>query len=382
MVEIPNYIESEPPNDIFCSFYDPTLYKEMRKFSETHNFEIHKFSGPSDIYVYGSLISIIDREFFGIDEWENYYEVNRNYSDLSFIILDNLKNLKISAKWRVYYIDKSSNNFIDKIKSFIWREKVMTKGEFEDRNGLYHELEKVYIQNPNYVKDGIVDYSQFYREKPKILWVLKETNDKIGNLRDLREFLRNPKSYNNWKHRQWKCTWEPIFNISYEILNFLPPHNEDLSYEKVIDEIKENDIKPYEIFKRIAVININKTPGKNSITLKELKNYYIRYREFILMQIKIINPDIVIFGGTFGVMRNDLEDFYSSVYESEYISGQIKLDGKIIKENIKYHYNDKRIFIETYHPCYRSNQRTISKKLYYKSIVSQIKKWCDKYKLS
>ena len=96
------------------------------------------------------------------------------------------------------------------------------------------------------------------------------------------------------------------------------------------------------------------------------------------MQIKIIDPDIVIFGGTFWVMWSDLMDFHSSAYESEYKRDQIKLDDIIIRENIKYHYNDKRIFIETYHP----NQRTISKMLYYELIVSQIKKWCDEYKLS
>lgn len=378
MLEIPNYIKSEPPNDIFCSFYNPTLYVEISEFSKTHNFEIYEFSCPSDIYVYGSLICIIDREFFGIDEWEDYYKVNKNYSNLSFIIIDNLKKLKVPDKWRIYYVDISKDDYIAKIKSFIWREKVMTEREFEDINGLYHELEKGFIQNPNFVKDGIVEYSQFYRERPKILWVLKETNDKIGKLRDLREFLRNPQSYNNWTHRQWKCTWELIFDISYKILDFLPPYYEDLSYEKVIDEIKEYDIKPYKIFQRIAVININKTPGENRISRKKLKNYYLKYREFLLMQIKIIDPDIVIFGGTFWAMWNDLMDFHSSAYESEYKRDQIKLDDVIIRKNIKYHCNDKRIFIETYHP----NQRTISKKLYYELIVSQIKKWCDEYKLS
>jgi hypothetical protein len=370
MVEIPNYIESESPKDIFCSFYDPTLYEEIMKFAENHDLEIHEFSCPSDIYVYGSLISIIDREFFGIDEWENYYEVNRNYSDLSFIILDNMKNLKISEKWRVYYVNKSSNNFIDKIKSFIWREKVMSERKIEDKNGLYHELEKVFLQNPNYVKDGIVDCAQYDRERLKILWVLKEPN---GNPSDLREFLRNPQSYNKWKR-----TWEPVFNISYKILKFLPNQNEDLSYEKVLDEIKENHIRPNEIFQRIAAININKTPGGKKMSREKLINCYVKYRDLILMQIEKIDPDIVIFGGTFWVMWNDLKDFHSSAYESEYKRDQIKLDDGIIKKNIKYHYNDKRIFIETYHP----NQRTISKKLYYELIVSQIKKWCDEYKLS
>jgi hypothetical protein len=246
----------------------------------------------------------------------------------------------------------------------------MSERKIEDKNGLYHELEKVFFQNPNYVKDGIVDCAQYDRERLKILWVLKESN---GNPSDLREFLRNPQSYNKWKR-----TWEPVFNISYKILKFLPNQNEDLSYEKVLDEIKENHIRPNEIFQRIAAININKTPGGKKMSREKLINCYVKYRDFILRQIEIIDPDIVIFGGTFWVMWNDLKDFHSPAHESEYKRDQIKLDDGIIKKNIKYHYNDKRIFIETYHP----NQRTISKKLYYELIVSQIKKWCDEYKLS
>ena len=50
-----------------------------------------------------------------------------------------------------------------------------------------------------FVRDGAIDYDTFIRQPIKILWILKETNNKEGKCRDLRKFLKSPNDYSLWK---------------------------------------------------------------------------------------------------------------------------------------------------------------------------------------
>jgi hypothetical protein len=58
--------------------------------------------------------------------------------------------------------------------------------------------------------------------------------------------------------------------------------------------------------KKIAFINVKKTAGFALAKPAEIKDYYVRSKEILLEQIKTIDPDILIFGGTYYLFKDDL----------------------------------------------------------------------------
>lgn len=233
-------------------------------------------------------------------------------------------------------------------------------------------MQNIITKNTNFVNDGIVDNNLYAQQDLRILWILKETNDPKNQVTNLFDFLKNVGSYNKWKN-----TWLPVLYVSYGLTH--PKlidgemDNFDLIKNQIFNEVKD----PYFIFRKIAIININKRPGYNRISLKELKRKYYEFKDYIISQLKDIKPDVVICGNVYWVMWNELKDFYIESQESNYVTDYIVYNGKRLSEKIKVHYNSHRIFIETYHP----NQRKISRNIYYQSIISEIKKWIKIHKL-
>ena len=149
------------------------------------------------------------------------------------------------------------------------------------------------------------------------MFVLKETNgfNKYG-LNDLvRERIGK-------KGKMWKgMTWHNIGRIAYGILN-----------EKDSDYFKEADKNWQSVLQNIAVMNIKKTTGGNASNPKEIQKHVDKYGEFIKKQIDTINPDIVVLGGTYGFVKNLL--------------GLKKISYRV-------HTDNKRVFVNCYHPAYR-----------------------------
>ena len=53
----------------------------------------------------------------------------------------------------------------------------------------------------------------------------------------------------------------------------------------------------------IAYMNLNKRGGFGSTNFAHLKHYVVKYRGYILKEIEIINPDIIVCGGTCGTLK-------------------------------------------------------------------------------
>lgn len=245
-----------------------------------------------------------------------------------------------------------------------------------EKNNSFMILEDMMQQEakkyPHFVKDGIVDYETYDQQHLKILWILKETNDPDCKVTDLRQFLKVPNSY-----AKWRRTWFPVLQVSYGLLNSNLMNGNMDNFESLKPEF-ESDIKnSFSSLKKIAVININKTSGDKSISYKKLKEKYNLFKDYIMSQIRLINPDVIICCGVFWLMWKELEYFSTEVDESDYIRKKIQINGNIINEKMKAHFNSHRIFIETFH----TNQRNISRKLYYESIIQTVKNWIQEYKL-
>ena len=101
--------------------------------------------------------------------------------------------------------------------------------------------------------------------------------------------------------------------------------------------------------RKIAYININKELWYNNSTDKHVSSAYRKYKDILLAQIEIIDPGIIIFGGTFKFFYNDLNDKYHlGLFKNQnihYRGNNIKFAPYVSKLNPK-----KFILFEVCHP--------------------------------
>lgn len=193
------------------------------------------------------------------------------------------------------------------------------------------------------VRDGIVDPDKYMKCNKRILWVLKEVNgsgDTDQGGWDMRHALKeNLKE--GYVKADWKRTFSSIVYVTYGII-----HNK--SWNDTIDQFPGNAGVVHEI----AFINVKKIPGKARSYKKELRDNYEKYKDLLFRQIDAIDPDIIIFGGTFFLFEND-----------------IKVDSKTDFGTCTLYQATNKIFIKAYHP----QNRRISREKYFEDIIQAVR---------
>ncbi|MDE6380349.1 MAG: hypothetical protein K2L11_07740 [Muribaculaceae bacterium] len=197
------------------------------------------------------------------------------------------------------------------------------------------------------IYDGIADIPGYIASRPKVMWVLKEawgdknsTGKICGGGFEIWDCW-GPKGFNT-------PTWLPMIYILYGI---------HMGQERVeYRDMPKADIKMVDLLKQSAYININKMPGDK--VSGNMRSEYAIWRDIILEQIEAYNPDIIIFGGTFDVMKKDL-----ALLGREPIA-------KTSTEEIAHFYKDRkgRLLVNSMHPA----QRRISWDYYIDEIVENI----------
>ena len=147
------------------------------------------------------------------------------------------------------------------------------------------------------VTDGVTDIDEYLKSSPRIMWVLKEPWDDIdengipcGGGWDMSELFEKDDA---WKNR----SWQPIIYVSYGIIN--------RCLWKDMDWIRD-DTSMAEVLKKIAYINVSKMPGYTQSDSEKIWWAYTNWRDILLEQIKMYKPQIIIFGYTFELFKNDL----------------------------------------------------------------------------
>ncbi len=134
-----------------------------------------------------------------------------------------------------------------------------------------------------FISDGIIDLEKWGSHK-KILLILKEA---YGSDEDwsLTETIKN-----EWKGPKYKVWWTVsywLYLLNKTTKDFVPLFPKD-------NEIKEC----VEFLLSSAILNIKKSNGKSSSENDDLKKYVTSDKDFILKQIELINPDIILCGNT------------------------------------------------------------------------------------
>lgn len=204
------------------------------------------------------------------------------------------------------------------------------------------------------IADGIIDFEKYSNSTFKILWILKEPYDHFDKSKKafgggwhIREAINTKTNFNQFVGG--KRTFSKMIYVNYGIQNGL-----------LRKEMKPVEKTPemLEALKSSAYINIKKIPGQTSSTPKVIQQFYNKDKEIILQQIDTIKPNIIICGGTFNLLVNDL-----------------KLK-QIVKHNsVSYVSTEKFIIIRAYHPSYRVGTTKVSEEQYCNDIVTVAKNY-------
>ena len=155
----------------------------------------------------------------------------------------------------------------------------------ERENELFERWKKKRNYYKSFDEDGVVNPEIWEFTNPKILFILKETDNLNG---DLRSFLRNGGS--STYHR----TWNNIVRWAEVIL-----------YDSYSDKLYNE--RRIEILSKICAINLKKESGGKRTNKGEVRLAAKDDNEFIQEQISLYQPDIVIacgFGLTADTLRN------------------------------------------------------------------------------
>ena len=181
--------------------------------------------------------------------------------------------------------------------------------------------------NEETIHDGVVDQESYSSAEKKILWILKEPHsDNDLTSWDMRGAISNDLRTVKGIKKGWDKTFTSIVYVTNGILK-------NKSWEEIPFINKEPQI--IDELKKIAYINVKKTAGSAKTKPSVLKDYYVRSKEILLEQIETIDPDILIFGGTFYLFKDDLGLPELNFYDS---CNALKVNNKI--------------YVNAFHPQY------------------------------
>jgi hypothetical protein len=133
----------------------------------------------------------------------------------------------------------------------------------------------------NFAKDGIVCERKYKASKPRLLFVLKETNDSKKNF-DLRKFIASgARAY----------TWDNVARWANGIRNV----DKRLRWEEVKTITPEQRAKH---LASVAAINMKKSPGGHTTDAKLFRKAFEQDKEFIRRQIALYKADLVVLCGS------------------------------------------------------------------------------------
>lgn len=151
------------------------------------------------------------------------------------------------------------------------------------------------------VNDGIVNEKIWDETFPKIVFILKETNEHDSSLTKLLNkpfFTIDDKIITDESRRikDLRPTWFNIARWTYGLTN-LYKNKEEINWKNLNSNDDWYKKDWLDELKKVAVINIKKTPGKAIADNKELIKAIEGYGHLTWKQIKNYKPNIVIFCG-------------------------------------------------------------------------------------
>lgn len=152
----------------------------------------------------------------------------------------------------------------------------------ERLNALFEEWKRSY-KEPDlaFAEDGIINENEWNEAPRKVLFLLKETNKYAGNFRELAQ----------------KSPWRVPGYWAYGLQNLQRGH---------IPPFAEAKEKYGEAFCRSALVNLKKITGGSAAKDEKIKGAARDDAKYIIKELEIIAPEIVVCGSTFWIVREVL----------------------------------------------------------------------------
>ncbi len=202
----------------------------------------------------------------------------------------------------------------------------------------------------NAVLDGIVDIMNYLKSNPRILWILKEPNileDEKAQKFNWREAMVDL-AENDSDFKPFARTFSNIVYLTYGFLN--KKLDQETPYIRDNSEILK-------VLKQIAIINVSKSPGGSKTSKRELKKKYETYKEILKQQLEAFQPNIIVCGGTYDIVSEELEQLYYPLESCEFKNPS--------NLNIRYSKSKRVLVYDAYHP----NLRRCKRKIYLNDIL-------------
>ena len=200
----------------------------------------------------------------------------------------------------------------------------------------------------NIVTDGIVNPDQWKKTNPKIVFVLKETNEQETSLTDLlndpfsgkyRIEIEDKNKRNGQIVRDLRATWFNIARWALGINSLANTTVKPVPWKNISSKSNWYKKDWLEELKNIAVINIKKTVGKEKSEDSELRGAVVDYGNLTWDQINKTRPNIVIFCGV------------GWIFDTYYLKEkQSTIKWKETKTGFLYFENNNTVYIQFWHP--------------------------------
>lgn len=201
------------------------------------------------------------------------------------------------------------------------------------------------------IYDGVADFECYLASKPRIMVILKEAYDdsdvdEDGNVVPYGGGWSIPELFKqNAEIGKWTVlTWQRVIYAIYGYLKGY--HYNEMDYIR-------DDPSMGDILLGVCWINLNKMPGLTQSNDSNVRQLCLEHwEEIIKEQIKVYDPEVIIFGGTL----YEEDDFYYTFFTDEDWNGR----DECVEDNsgntfmTKYQ-KDGRLIISAKHPGLRRN---------------------------
>lgn len=156
---------------------------------------------------------------------------------------------------------------------------------------LFEEWKKeIELDEDHFVEDGIVCPEMWKKADRKILFILKETNDYRSSIVKL---INDVVTKKKPKSKLWNgAMFHNLGRWTYGLLNY----QNDMPLYKIAHQNRKKSLLS------CSYVNIKKTTGGRTAT-KAVEHHAEKYAHFLRRQILLINPDIIVFGGTYEMIK-------------------------------------------------------------------------------
>jgi hypothetical protein len=140
----------------------------------------------------------------------------------------------------------------------------------------------------SFYRDGIIDPERWWRARKRVLFLLKEA---YGAPRDLCEEIR---SWGGPRYNIWRNAACCALAVHFSSRRHLPPFPGDAVTQRAANEALLSS----------AIVNVKKSGGHSSSDSEDLLKYAQLDRVYLLEQISLVRPHVVISGNVWGCVQH------------------------------------------------------------------------------